>query len=154
MQEFINENIVDTRIINEYVESCEGEIVYLEELISELEDEIINCDDVELKEKLNKKIEQYRENIENIEKELAPYRELNSNGKYNFTKWGYGVKLIKDEFFVEYIKNLLEETDWQLDENLVLNQDRNWDDIAETLKKYHYIAIHFGGNIYWTENVK
>jgi hypothetical protein len=121
--------------------------------------EITNCDDIldsrDIAERI-KELDAEREEMgfdEDEEPEavheLEALEKLKKEGKEAFgSEWGYGVTLIRDEYFAEYAQELAEEIG-AIDRDAHWPNDHiNWEEAAEALQM-DYTTIEFDGETYW-----
>ena len=119
------EDVIDSRDIETFIEECESEIEELEEALTEAQDELDDANselgDAEEEASCSETIKEYLDikikcegvlhtvahALEAANEDLKPWTELRSDCG---SEWDYGMTLINDDYFEEYVTEVLSDS--------------------------------------------
>ncbi len=112
--------------IENNIESLQSDIGYLEDTINTI-----------------------RNDIEEAQEELTPLKELASDAEDYALDWTYGATLIRDTYFTEYAKELVQDIgDLPQDIPCYIENNIDWDGVASDIQM-DYTSVDFAGVEYW-----
>ena len=165
-----SEDIIDSRDVIARIEELESDIEgWNEDIEEELESEIetLNEGDLEdvadmLEERTNNiealrsdivdiedNIKTVRYDIEEAEEELAPLKSLADEAEGYAPDWNYGATLIRDDYFEQYAKQLVQDIgDLPAEIPSYIENNIDWEGVASDIQ-VDYTSVDFDGEEYW-----
>jgi len=141
------------------IEDKEAEIDELEDKSQELDDEDDADEIAEIEnavDSLRSEIQELEDNITTIEndiaeanEELEPIKSLAEDAEGYAPDWEYGTALIRDSYFEEYAKDLIQDIgDLPQDIPSYIENNIDWEGVASDIQM-DYTSVDFDGVEYW-----
>ena len=154
------DNVIDSRDVIERIEELEAELQTLQDEVEEIEDNLggIDCDDdPEAYSRTEESLEDAKEAVEDWKnseeaEELAVLKSLAEEAS-DSPDWKYGETLINDDYFTEYIKELIDDC-YEMPKEI--NSGRwpynhitvDYESAAEEAKQ-DYLSVDYDGATFW-----
>jgi len=140
----LNDTIIDSRDIEERINELESLIDDYESDIEELQDsDEFEGDGLDTEDQ--QRLEQLREDLEEAQEELNPLTAIRD--EVSSSEWDYGLTLIHEDVWVDYVKELCEdigEIPSELPSYIVVDWDATADNIS-----VDYSTVTIEGNDYY-----
>ena len=151
------DDVIDSQDINERIEELESERRDLEEAICTAQDELDSAptdSSRDLIDGLKAEVEEAKDALTEWDDEngdeLTALRNLADEGANETSEWTYGETLIHEDYFTEYVQQLLEDID-DLPKDLPGYIVIDWEQTAENIKA-DYSTVDFDGETYYIRN--
>ena len=136
------------------IEELESEIEILNERIEDVAEmleertnniEALRSDIVDIEDN----IKTVRADIEEAEEELAPLKSLADEAEGYAPDWNYGATLIRDDYFEQYAKQLVQDIgDLPVEIPSYIENNIDWEGVASDIQA-DYTSVDFDGEEYW-----